>query len=160
MPNGKKTERVEASVGMAPADREEWASLYMAFSILRKESDRALSPYQLTVPQASVLALLAEAQQPLPVSKLAKLLLQESPSVTSLVDRMCESGLVERGKDQHDRRVVLVCLTDKGREKHDGLRVGAAEFSAELFGVLSHEERLTLKELLQKLARRNMPRVR
>jgi DNA-binding MarR family transcriptional regulator len=160
MPDGEKTGQIEASPRVVPADREEWASLYMAFSILRKEFDRALSPYQLTVPQASVLALLAEAQQPLPVSRLAKLLLQESPSVTSLVDRMCESGLVERAKDQHDRRVVLVRLTDKGREMHDGIRVSAAEFSDELFGVLPHEERLALKDLLQKLARRNMPRVR
>jgi DNA-binding MarR family transcriptional regulator len=148
------------SNGLVPADREEFASLYTAFVILRKESDRALSPWQLTVPQAAVLALLAEAGQPLPVSRLAKLLLQESPSVTSLVDRMCDSGLVERAKDRHDRRVVLVRLTAKGRKMHDGLRAAAAEFNDELFGVLTGEERDTLKDLLQKLARRNIQRVR
>jgi len=146
--------------GVAPADREEFASLYTAFAILRKESDRALAPWGLTVPQAAVLALLAEARQPLPVSKLARLLLQESPSVTSLVDRMCDSGLVERGKDRRDRRVVLIRLTSKGRQMHDGLRATAAEFNDELFGVLSSEERETLKDLLQKLARRNIQRVR
>ncbi len=146
--------------GLAPADREEWASLYMAFAILRKESDRALSKFKLTVPQASVLALLAESPQPLPVSRLARLLLQESPSVTSLVDRMCESGLVERTKDGHDRRIVLVGLTPKGRETHDGIRGDAASFSDGLFGVLSRGERETLKSLLQKLARRNMQRAR
>ncbi len=145
---------------VVPPDREEFASLYTAFAILRKESDRALSPYQLTVPQASVLALLTEAGQPLPVSKLARLLLQESPSVTSLVDRMCQSGLVERVKDRRDRRVVLVRLTGKGRRMHDGLRSTAAEFNDDLFGVLSSDERETLKKLLQKLARRNIQRVR
>jgi len=148
------------SGGLVPPDREEFASLYTAFAILRKESDRALSAWQLTVPQAAVLALLAEAGQPLTVSRLARLLLQESPSVTSLVDRMCDSGLVERAKDRHDRRVVLVRLTSKGRQMHDGLRAGAAEFNEELFGVLSNEERETLKDLLQKLARRNIQRVR
>ena len=79
--------------GLAPPDREEWASLYTAFAILRKETDRALLPWRLTVPQASVLALLAEAGSPLPVTRLARLLLQESPSVTSLVDRMCAGGM-------------------------------------------------------------------
>ena len=148
------------SGGMAPADREEFASLYTAFAILRKESDRALSPWHLTVPQASVLALLAEAGRPLPVSRLARLLLQESPSVTSLVDRMCDSGLVERTKDNHDRRVVLVKLTGKGRKMHDTLRATAAASSDEMFGVLSTDERATLKDLLQKLARRNIQRVR
>jgi DNA-binding MarR family transcriptional regulator len=157
----KQAEEIEAtSGGLAPADREEWASLYMAFALLRKESDRALATYKLTVPQASVLALLAESEQPLPVSHLARLLLQESPSITSLVDRMCESGLVERAKDRHDRRVVLVRLTEKGKETHDSLRGNAARFSDDMFGVLSAGERRTLKELLQKLARRNMQRVR
>ena len=148
------------SGGLAPADREEFASLYTAFAILRKESDRALSAWRLTVPQASVLALLAEAGRPLPVSRLARLLLQESPSVTSLVDRMCDSGLVERTKDSHDRRVVLVKLTGKGRKMHDTLRATAAASSDEMFGVLSTDERAILKDLLQKLARRNIQRVR
>jgi DNA-binding MarR family transcriptional regulator len=149
--------RVEMPVG-TPADREEWASLYMAFAILRKESDRALSAARLTFPQASVLALLSEAGQPLPVTKLARLLHQESPSVTSLVDRMCEGGLVERTKDAHDRRVVLIRLTGKGQQTHDSLRAAAARFNNELFGVLSNDERRVLKELLQKLARLNMRR--
>ncbi|HUS82983.1 MAG TPA: MarR family transcriptional regulator [Dehalococcoidia bacterium] len=145
--------------GLAPPDREEWASLYTAFAILRKESDRALSRYRLTVPQASVLALLAEAGQPVPVSRLAKLLLQESPSMTSLVDRMCDSGLVERTKDRHDRRIVLVKLTGKGRKAHDDVRESAAATSDELFGVLSTEDRATLRNLLQKLAQRNIQRI-
>jgi DNA-binding MarR family transcriptional regulator len=143
----------------APPDREEWASLYMAFAILRKESDRALAPYQLTVPQASVLALLAEAGQPLPITRIARLLLQESPSITSLVDRMCDTGLVERTKDPHDRRVALVRLTRKGRQTHDGLRVAAAQFNDGLFSVLSTEDRRTLKDLLQKFTQRNIQRI-
>jgi len=148
------------SGSLAPPDREEFASLYTAFAILRKETDRALSPWRLTVPQASVLALLAEAGRPLPVSRLARMLLQESPSVTSLVDRMCDSGLVERDKDGRDRRIVLVKLTGKGRRMHDKLRATAAAFNDELFGVLSADERATLKDLLQKLAYRNIQRIR
>jgi len=148
------------SGSLAPPDREEFASLYTAFAILRKETDRALSPWRLTVPQASVLALLTEAGRPLPVSRLARMLLQESPSVTSLVDRMCDSGLVERDKDGRDRRIVLVKLTGKGRRMHDKLRATAAAFNDELFGVLSADERTTLKDLLQKLAYRNIQRIR
>jgi DNA-binding MarR family transcriptional regulator len=143
-----------------PPDREEWASLYTAFAIMRKESDRALSAYQLTVPQASVLALLAEAGEPLPVTRLARLLLQASPSVTSLVDRMCANGLVERVKGHRDRRIVLVRLTPSGRQTHDSLRLVAAEAADEMFSVLSPEDRVTLKDLLQKFAHRNIQRVR
>jgi MarR family transcriptional regulator for hemolysin len=145
---------------LPPPDREEWASLYVAFAILRKESERALSVWQVTVPQVTVLALLAETAQPLSVGKLAELMLLESPSVTSLVDRMCESGLVERLKDPHDRRKALVKLTNKGRQVHDKVRASAAAISNELFGVLSDKKREALKLLLQEFTRRNIRRLR
>jgi len=143
-----------------PADREEWASLYAAFAILRKESERALSVWQVTVSQATVLGLLAEAAQPLSVGALAELMLLESPSVTSLVDRMCESGLVERLKDPHDRRKALIKLTNKGRKVYDDVRASAAAVSDELFGVLSDKKREALKLLLQEFTRRNIRRLR
>ena len=143
-----------------PADREEWASLYAAFAILRKESERALSVWQVTVSQVTILALLAEAAQPLSVGTLAELMLLESPSVTSLVDRMCESGLVERLKDPHDRRKALIKLTNKGRKVHDDVRASAAAVSDELFGVLSDKKREALKLLLQEFTRRNIRRLR
>jgi len=149
---------------LAPPDREEWASLYAAFTILRKETDRALSDGQVTVfprsfPQVAVLALLAEAERPLSVTRIARLLLQESSSVSDLVDRMCDRGLVERLKDPRDRRLVLVTLTDLGRCVHDDGRSSAAAVSNEFFGVLSVEERATLRDLLQKLTQRNIQRL-
>jgi len=143
-----------------PADREEWAGLYAAFAILRKDTERALSAWQVTVPQAAVLALLAEASRPLPITKLARLLLQESPSITSLVDRMCASGLVKRTKDPNDRRLVLIQLTAKGRHVHDEVRAHATAVSDEMFGVLTDDERATLRHLLQKFGRANVKRLR
>lgn len=148
------------TVSNLPPDREEWAGLYAAFAILRKESERALSAWDLTVPQAAVLALLAEAPGPLPITKLARLLLQESPSITSLVNRMCNNGLVKRGKDPDDRRLVLIQLTAKGRRVHDEVRSHATAFSDEMFGVLTDEERITLRQLLHKFGRANVKRLR
>ena len=138
---------------------EEWASLYTAYAMMHKECDRALSARGITVPQASVIGLLGVAGRPLPVTRLARLLTQESQSATSLVDRMCAVGLVERLSDPHDRRVVLVRLTDKGRDMYDILKSTAPTFTDEMFGVLSAEERLTLKELLDKLVQRNVQRI-
>ena len=139
---------------------EEWASLYTAYAMMHKECDRALSGRGLTVPQASVIGLLGVAGRPLPVTRLARLLTQESQSATSLVDRMCAVGLVERLNDPHDRRVVLVQLTNKGRDMYDVLRSTAPAFTDEMFSVLSVEERLTLKELLDKFVQRNVQRIR
>lgn len=139
---------------------EEWAALYTAYALMHKECDRALSGRQLTVPQASVIGLLGTTGLPMPVTRLARLMMQESQSATSLIDRMCAGGLVKRVKDPRDRRVVLVRLTDKGREMYEILKVTAPAFSDEMFSVLSNEERAILQDLLQKFTRRNMRRLR
>ncbi len=139
---------------------EEWASLYTAYAIMHKECGRALSPRHITVPQASVIGLLGTAGRPLPVTRLAQMLTQESQSATSLVDRMCMGGFVEKVKDPLDRRVVLVQLTAKGQQMYDILRETAPAFSDEMFSVLSAEERETLHGLLQKFTQRNVERLR
>ena len=138
---------------------EEWASLYTAYAIMHKECDRALSARGLTVPQASIIGLLGVAGHPLPVTRLARLLTQESQSATTLVDRMCASGLVERIKDPHDRRLVLVRLTRDGERVLEILQTTAPAFTDEMFGVLSAEERLALKDLLDKFAQLNIQRI-
>ncbi len=144
----------------APPDREEWAGLYVAFAILRKDTERALSAWNLTVPQAGVIAVLAESSSPLPVTRIARLLLQESPSITSLVDRMCANGLVRRLKDPNDRRLVLIQLTPKGHRIHDEVRSQAMAVSDEMFGALTDEERATLRRLLHKFGSANIGRLR
>lgn len=52
---------------------------------------------------------------PMPVSRVAEFLGVSAAAATGMVDRMEERGLVERTRDESDRRVVLVGLTSKGR---------------------------------------------
>ncbi len=62
-----------------------------------------------------VLMLLAE-EGPLPMRGLADTLDVSQASMTGIVDRMEQRGLVERHRDDEDRRVVRVALTDDGRQ--------------------------------------------
>ena len=59
---------------------------------------------------------LLEGEGPLTMSRLAELLDASLPNVTGIVDRMAEKGLVERGGDATDRRVVTVRVTAAGHE--------------------------------------------
>ena len=59
---------------------------------------------------------LLEGEGPLPMSRLAEMLDVSLPNVTGIVDRMVERGLVERGRDTDDRRIVTVSATEGGRE--------------------------------------------
>jgi DNA-binding MarR family transcriptional regulator len=52
----------------------------------------------------------------LPMSRLAEILDVSLSSATGIVDRMEERGLVDRVRVPDDRRVVLVRISDRGRE--------------------------------------------
>jgi DNA-binding MarR family transcriptional regulator len=52
----------------------------------------------------------------LPMSRVAELLGVSDSNATGLIDRMEEHGFVERGRHPDDRRVVLVRVSDRGRQ--------------------------------------------
>jgi len=77
-------------------------------AIARQGCLRAISSTQLHV------LFLLDCDGPLAMGKLADLLDVSLPNVTGIVDRMVEHGLVQRGGDAHDRRVVTVGATEAG----------------------------------------------
>ena len=52
----------------------------------------------------------------IPMNLLAERILHSKSGFTRVVDRMEEEGLVRRVRPDHDRRTILVVLTDKGTE--------------------------------------------
>jgi DNA-binding MarR family transcriptional regulator len=68
---------------------------------------------QLTLAQVRVLRKLAK--QPRSLGQLGAELALAPPSITRLVDRLEERGLIERRRDDEDRRKVLATLTAEGR---------------------------------------------
>ena len=71
--------------------------------------------YQVSAPQLSSLLALYE-NGPLPPSQIAKYIMVNSSTVTGIIDRLEQKGLVARSRISTDRRVITVTLTDKGRE--------------------------------------------
>ncbi|BFH15102.1 MarR family transcriptional regulator [Paenibacillus melissococcoides] len=67
----------------------------------------------LTIAQYSLLNVI-ERQGPGKVSMLAEQLGVTSSAVTVMIDRLVDSGLVDRFPDKSDRRVVLVSITEAG----------------------------------------------
>lgn len=61
-------------------------------------------------------------------------------SASNLIDGLAESGIIERGFEKNDRRVVRVRITPKGKALLDkGLRHGS-EKMAEIFAELGDKE--------------------
>jgi len=61
-----------------------------------------------------VLVQLEDSPQGIPMSELAGRILHSKSGFTRLVDRMEAAGLVRRVRPDHDRRSILIVLTDQG----------------------------------------------
>ena len=90
---------------------------------------------ELTMPQARTMFLL-HRQGPTRMGVLSEHLGRGLPSVTGMMDRLVNKGLVERVEDPSDRRVVACRLTDEGRR------------AVERFWQVSRERRLALADAL------------
>ncbi len=93
----------------------------------------------LSLVHLNVLMLLAE-EGPLPMRALADTLDVSQASATGIVDRMEQRGLVERRRDDEDRRVIRVALTGAGRELIAGIATERRSRLAMVLEDLTDEE--------------------
>ncbi|HEX5943072.1 MAG TPA: MarR family transcriptional regulator, partial [Anaerolineales bacterium] len=72
-----------------------------------------------------------------------------SAAASQLVDKLVQSGLIQRAEDPNDRRAKLLNLTDKGRDLIQQGLEGRYRWVDELAGKLSAEEREKVSEALK-----------
>lgn len=115
--------------------------------------DDAVAPAGLTLPQFSVLMELAKSEGRLSLCEIGRRCMKSPPNITAIVDRLESAGLVRRGRDDGDRRVVLAEITDPGWR---ALAIAAPNVVAAERGALaeiSDAGRAALTELLDRVAR-------
>jgi DNA-binding MarR family transcriptional regulator len=89
-------------------------ALYTASRALIRAYGPLLEPLGLTYPQYLVLLALWE-QDGIAVKQLGERLTLDSATLTPLLKRLEQQGVVERRRDERDQRVVRIHLTDDGR---------------------------------------------
>ena len=105
---------------------------------VRRAFDRRAAPLGVTRAQWRVLAWL-DREPGLRQVELADHLDVEPITLCRIIDRLQESGLVERRRDLEDRRAWRLHLTDKARPLVDQLRALAGVMAGEAFAGLSAE---------------------
>ena len=70
--------------------------------------------FHISSPQLNCLLSLYE-NGPLPPSQIAKHIMVKSSTVTGIVDRLEQKGLVKRFRNSPDRRIITIELTDSGK---------------------------------------------
>ncbi len=82
---------------------------------------------------------------------LADLLEVEPITLCRMIDRLEESGLVERRRDPSDRRAWQLFLTDKSKPILDDLRRMADDLFAQVLSGLDESERAALGKSLERM---------
>lgn len=129
---------------LPPLLRRAWYGLNQAFR-------RRIAHLEITPDQFTVLRTLLEGDSlGLTQRELTQLMTSDPNTVASLLQRMEESGLVERKAHEKDRRAHRIRLLESGKTKYEAARVLAVELQSEVLTVIPASRR---EEFLEDLAR-------
>ncbi|MBK9393811.1 MAG: MarR family transcriptional regulator [Uliginosibacterium sp.] len=125
--------------------------LYAASRLVTRLYQPLLEPLGLTYPQYIVLMILWE-ESPCSVSRIGERALLASNTLTPLLKRLEQQGLIARRRSAHDERVVTIALTEAGQ----ALRGECACVPLQLFAQIGYpvEDALLLKGQLDALLAR------
>ena len=86
-----------------------------------------------------------------PISKLSKETGLAMNTLTSMLDRMEAAGLVRRDRDDHDRRKILIYLTDEAKALEQDYNAVTAEIESIYYKGFSSEEIDALEGYLRRV---------
>ncbi|MEP0547305.1 MAG: MarR family transcriptional regulator [Rhodothermales bacterium] len=132
--------------------QEAMLNVMVTYPWLMGELAAALSDVDLTPAQYNVLRIL-RGRHPdrATCSYIGERLLDRTPDVTRLLNRLQRAGLIDRRRAAHDRRIVEVCITDEGLQRLKKADRPVGEVTRHLTATLTEEEHRTLSDLLEKL---------
>ena len=104
----------------------------------------------ITFPQMITLHYLSQKHH-IKMSELAKILFIKLSSTTVIMDRLVQQKMVERTRDEEDRRVVWMSITPKGRKVISKIMEEKRHSIREIFKALSEKERTQYLSVLRKV---------
>ena len=131
----------------APA-QDAWALMGRLFWDMRPRMLRVASEFGLSPPQLFALRTL-DPDNPSPMSALAAALHCDNSNVTGLVDGLEAQGLVERRPAEHDRRVRMLVVTERGAQVRERLIATMQEVPPEI-AALSVADQRALRDILRR----------
>ncbi|MGQ9871556.1 MarR family winged helix-turn-helix transcriptional regulator [Leptodesmis sp.] len=118
--------------------------------LLGRKFQERLEPFGLTAFHWVVLCCLWE-EDGLPTSGIGEKLQQVGGTMTGVLDRMEERGLIRRERDQHDRRVWRIWLTEEGKQLKDVLPPIAVEIREHAMQGIPVADREKFSELVDQV---------
>lgn len=127
-------------------------TLFRTAAVIERHNGGPILAAGISLPQYNVLRILRGAGETgLPTLSIRDRLVDLSPGITRLIDKLEESGLVTRERDPEDRRQVVCRITAAGRALLAELDPTVAANDALVAAALTATEQRTLVRLLDQV---------
>jgi len=127
-----------------------YVKLMRAAESVTRRTHRHLSEAGLTLSQFAVLEALYHLG-PLSQREIGQKILRSSGNITMVIDNLEKNGRVKRKRNEADRRLFIVHLTDKGYSLINKIFPAHAALIAKDLAVLTADEQVALERLCKKL---------
>lgn len=146
-----ESRRRDKNLSQPPSAQLAYVTLLSTADGVRNSFETVCAPFDITSQQYNVLRILRGAEpEGLPTLTIAERMIERTPGITRMVDRLEAKGLVSREVRPHDRRCVYCRITKKGLSLLKLLDEPVEEFNRTAFHALSAAE---LKQLIALLVK-------
>jgi DNA-binding MarR family transcriptional regulator len=115
-------DQIKQTVPFESAAQEGMLNLFVAAAHVRRRVEAACREHDLQFSHHNVLRILRGVHPDgHPRCEIIERMLDPSPDVTRLIDKLVERGLVERSRSEEDRRMTIHTITDEGLALLDDL---------------------------------------
>jgi DNA-binding MarR family transcriptional regulator len=128
-----------------------WLRLLTCTTLIEGEvRSRLRERFNVTLPRFDLMAQLDKVPDGMTLSDLSKRMMVSNGNVTGLVERLVESGHLDRRTLDTDRRVQVIRLTKSGRAEFRKMAAEHETWIADIFSELTPKD---VRELMRLLAR-------
>lgn len=125
-------------------------AIVRAADVLRRHFSATVEPFGVTNQQYNVLRILRGAlPERLPTMEIAGRMVERTPGITGLLDRLEEKGLVARERQEDDRRCCRCAITQKGLDLLAEMEGPVGEAEERAFAKLNQTDVANLVEILE-----------
>ena len=133
-------------------EQEALLNLFIASNYLHSKLEVVCSEFNITLAQFNVLRILKGAHPDgYPRHEIIRRMVEPSPDVTRLIDRLIKEDLVERYSSKEDRRLSLARITKKGINHLSKINPEVDKFILEYSSTLNKTEKEMLSSICEKL---------
>jgi DNA-binding MarR family transcriptional regulator len=147
---GRLKDEIKQNKPFSSLEQETFLNLQRTADALSRRVAAVLKPLGLSPTQFNVLRILRGAgPQGLPCGEIGERMVTRDPDITRLLDRMEKSGLIERGRESKDRRVITTRISKEGLQRLAEFDEQYPKLERHMLGHLGERKLKALCELLE-----------